>query len=69
LVRQWLSGLFEIIVMLRTSVQFTVEELEIMLDSLGPESNEDTREKKRLHEKLKETLQFLREKNNLKNSA
>jgi len=55
--------------MLRTSIQFTIEEIELVLDSLGQESDMDSIEKKRLREKLRETLQFLREKNNLQNIA
>jgi hypothetical protein len=50
--------------MLRTAVQFTAEELEIMLDLLGHETAPELEEKKRLREKLLETLLFLREQNN-----
>ncbi len=48
--------------MIRTTIELSIEQLELILDELGPEQPDEHHTKKELRDKLRETLLALREK-------
>lgn len=51
--------------MLRTTFELSIEEVELLLDLLGPPSEQDSAEKKHLRQRLQEVLLFIRQKNSV----
>ena len=52
--------------MIRTEFQLSVEDIELLLDLLGPVNTEDSHARKHLRERLQETLHYLRERDHSK---
>jgi hypothetical protein len=50
--------------MLRTTIQISIEDIEMMLDLLGQEQHSESEDRKHLRRRLQEALQFLREHGN-----
>jgi hypothetical protein len=55
--------------MIRTTIQISIEELELLLDLLGPENTSDSENTKYLRRRLQEVMQYLRESNSAGNTA
>jgi len=55
--------------MIRTVIQISIEDIELMLDLLGQEQDADFDTKKHLRKRLQETLIYLREKNSSSDKA
>lgn len=49
--------------MIRTTIEVTIEDIELILDNLGVEEKDEHHNKTKLREKLREVLLGLRERN------
>jgi hypothetical protein len=55
--------------MLRTTIQISIEDIELMLDLMGQEHSSDSETKKHLRRRMQETLLYLRENNSNSDKA